>query len=185
MTDRDRQRELDRLTARFLAALDAGDLVTLELLWNEAAADLEVAAAFTEAAAELVGEATTTSRVQADGIVEAVLRRAMPAVETIRLSSGPLTVGEVADHLRRSGVPGLTAAEFAVNDVLAQSTDPLPEQLGLSAVMVWGARFGSAPKAFWKAFREAALALRLRRESAGDYQLAARPQRPKQPGGSQ
>ncbi len=185
MIDRDRQRELDRLTALFLAALDSGDLDSAEKLWNEAAADHEVAEAFTEAAAELVGEATAAARSQADGIVEAVIRKAIPSVETIRLPCGPLTVGDVAEHLRRSGVPGLTAADFAVNDVLARCTDSLPEQLGLSAVIAWGARFGSAPKIFWKAFREAALELRLRRESAGDYQLAARPQRPKRPGGAQ
>jgi hypothetical protein len=183
MTDRNRQWELDRLTASFLAALDSGDLAAAEQLWHEAAADPDVTAAFTEAAAELASEADLAARVQADGVIEAALRRALPALETVRPASGPLTAAEVAEHLRRTGVPGLTAAELAVNDVLARSTEPLPEQLGLSAVMAWGGRFGAAPKAFWKTFREAALTLRLRHESTGDFQLAARPKRPKRPGG--
>jgi hypothetical protein len=183
MTDRDRQRETDRLTAQFLAALDAGNLVAAERLWDEEAADPEVAAAFTDAAAELAGETNTASLAHADGVIESVLCRALPALETIRPSSGPLTVAEVSEQLHRRGVPGLTAAEFAVNDLLARCSDPLPEQLGLSAVIAWGGRFGTAPKAFWKAFRQAALELRLRRESSGDFQLAARPKPPKQAGG--
>ncbi len=185
MTNHERQRELDRLTARFLAALDAGDLETAQQLWNQSADDPEVSAAFTEAAAELVGEANQAADGQAVEIVEAAFRRAMPAVEMIHSPSRPLTVGEVAEHLRRTGVPGLSAAEFAINDLLAKSREPLPEQLGLSAITAWGNRRGSAPRSYWKAFREAALMLRLRRESAGEYHLAARAQRPKRPGGSQ
>jgi hypothetical protein len=185
MTNRERQRELDRLTARFLAALDAGDLEAAEQLWNQSADDPEVSAAFTEAAAELVGESSQAASDQAAGIVEAALRRAMPAVEMVHSPTGPLTIGEVAEHLRRTGVPGLSAAEFAINDVLAKSSEPMPEQLSLSAITAWGNGRGCAPQSYWKAFREAALMLRLRRESAGEYQLAARAQRPKRPGGAQ
>jgi len=183
MTDRDRQRDVDRLTARFIAALDAGDFAAVERLWEAASAEPEALAAFAEAAAELAGDADASALSHADGIVEAVLRRAMPAVAVIRRPSGPLTVAEVAEHLRRAGVPGLTAKELAVNDVLARCGELLPDSPGLSAVVAWGAQFGPAPRLFWKAFREAALVLRLRRESASDYQLAARPKRPKRPGG--
>jgi hypothetical protein len=89
----------------------------------------------------------------------------------------------VADLIRRSGAPGLTAAELALNDALARSRDPVPEHLGLSAVIDWGAKYGVAPRSFWKVFRQAALTLRLRRESAAEYRLAARPSPPRNPGG--
>ena len=58
----------------------------------------------------------------------------------------------------------------------------VPAELGISQVIHWGARFGSAPEAYWRAFRETALDMWMERTSAENYQLAARPKRPKQPG---
>jgi hypothetical protein len=49
-------------------------------------------------------------------------------------------------------------------------------------VVRWGTRFGSAPEAYWRAFRDVALDLWMQRTSAGEYQMAARPQRPQRPG---
>jgi hypothetical protein len=57
---------------------------------------------------------------------------------------------------------------------LRQSFRPVPAELGLSQVLEWGRQFGSVPETYWRAFRQAALKLRMQRESDGNYQMAAR-----------
>jgi hypothetical protein len=55
--------------------------------------------------------------------------------------------------------------------------------LGLSKLVAWAeALFGPAPMEYWKAFRQAALKLELRRNAEVQYQLAAR-RGPKKSGG--
>ena len=82
-----------------------------------------------------------------------------------------------------SQLPGTTADDLKRNDALRTSREAVPDRLGLGPVITWGARFGDAPEAYWKAFRQAALTLRLRRESATNSRVAARPTAPKPPGG--
>src|SRR5262249_49791077 len=110
--------------------------------------------------------------------------RQMPSAEIIRPIAGPLTVAEVAEHIRRHPPPGLTAEDLRLNDVLRKATEAVPAELGLTQVVHWGGRFGPAPEAYWRAFREVALDLWMERTSATNYQLAARPQRPRRPGES-
>ena len=66
-----------------------------------------------------------------------------------------------------------------MNERLRASSHEVPLDLGLSSVVKWGRDFGSVPESYWKMFREAALMLRMRRESAENYQMAARPTPPK------
>jgi hypothetical protein len=183
MTDRDRQRELDRQVALFLSALEDGDIAAVDRIWSAAASDPGLEEALSDAAVELAAEYDRAASEHAGGVLEATLKAAMPTAEVIRPPSGPLSVAEVADQIRRSGAPGLTSADLTLNDRLALTGDPVPEHLGLSAVISWGARYGVAPRSYWKVFRQAALTLRLRRESAPEYRLAARPSPPEQPGG--
>jgi hypothetical protein len=184
MNDGERQRQLDSLVARFLTALEDGDFDTVEQLWFAANSDPDLEASLTEAAGELAVEYDREFSDHAGVELEATVRAAMPTVDVIRPSTGPLTIAEVADHIRRTGSPGLTALDLVMNDTLARIPDPVPEQLGLSAVISWGAKYGDAPASYWKVFRQAALSLRLRRESDAEYRLAARPGRPKQAGGN-
>ena len=84
--------------------------------------------------------------------------------------------------VRRHPPAGLTADDLRLNDVLRRATEPVPEELGITQVTRWGTRFGSAPQGYWRAFREAALDLWMERTSAANYQMAARPKRPKRKG---
>jgi hypothetical protein len=183
MNDRDRQRQLDGFVERFLTALEEGDFDTVDQLWLVAASDPDLEVALTEAARELAAEYDHEFSESAGGILESTVRTSMPTADVIRPSNGPLSVSEVAEHIRRNGSPGLSAVDLIVNDTLARIQEPVPELLGLSAVISWGGRYGDAPVSYWKAFRQAALSLRLRRESDAEYRLAARPGRPKKSGG--
>lgn len=185
MPDRERQLEVDRLVARFLLALEDGDFDAADGIWSAAASDPDLEAALTEAATELSAEYDLAAGQQGEARLEAAITASLPTAEVVRPTDGPLMVFEVANHVLRSGAPGLSAADLAVNDVLARTRDPVPDHLGLSAVLAWGAKYGSAPEAYWRVFRQAALTLRLRRESAAEYRHAARPGRPKPAGGEQ
>ena len=104
----------------------------------------------------------------------------------------PVVVGKPEPELHQASVDrvgarrhppaGLTTDDLRLNDVLRRTTEAVPEELGISQVIRWGTRFGTAPEAYWRAFREVALDLWMQRSSAEHYQMAARPQRPKRPG---
>jgi hypothetical protein len=62
-----------------------------------------------------------------------------------------------------------------MNDRLRGSKQSLPDDLGLSALTVWAeAAFGPAPPEYWKAFRQAAIKVRMRASAEVEFQLAAR-----------
>ena len=178
MTDRENQLRLDKLAVRYVWAVETGDLDAMDALWAAAAGDPDLADALVEIDAELAAEDGPDAAAAVVGLVE----RHLPSAEVVRPAAGPVTVAEVAEHLRRHPPRGLTAADLAVNDRLRAAADPLPDDLGLPAVVGWGRRYGAAPEAYWKAFREAALKLRMRRSSAENFQMAARPAAPKPPG---
>jgi hypothetical protein len=174
MTDRERQRQLDLLAIQFIEALEAGDFPTVDRLWSACARDPEVEAVLLETAAELARayEAEAQARVEA-AVVEAAEGR-LSSAELIRRVAGGLTVAEVAEFIRRHPPAGLTTVEIAASEGLRQSFRPVPAELGLSQVLEWGRQFESIPETYWRAFRQAALKLRMQRESDGNYQMAAR-----------
>lgn len=178
MTHRDNQLRLDGLAMHYLWAVEAGDLDAMDALWAQAATDPDLSNALTEIDAELAAEDDRSAAAAVVGL----LAEHLPSAEVVRPAAGPVTVAEVADHLRRHPPRGLTADELAVNDRLRAAADPLPDDLGLPGVVSWGRRYGPAPEAYWKAFRDAAVLLTLRRESADSYQMAARPARPRPKG---
>lgn len=181
MTNRENQNRLDRLAMEYLAALEAEDFDAIDALWEQAADDADLDAMLHALNAEVVPE---EERRESEAIAAAVLGaivQHMPSA-TLARQTGPVTVAEVAERIRRHPPAGLTADELALNDVLRKVSDEVPKQLGLSQVTRWGTRFGSAPEAYWRAFREAAIDLCMEQEPATNYRLAARPQRPKKPG---
>ena len=175
MTDRDKQKRLDRIAMQYLTAVEAGDFDAVGLLWADAETDPDVADVLHGLNAELAAahEAATRSEIgeQIVGAIEAH----MPSAEVIRPGPAPVTVAAVAEYLRKNPPRGLTTDELKLNDVLRGSTEALPAELGVAQVVAWGRRFGNAPEAYWKAFRAAALKLLMRAESAENYQMAARP----------
>lgn len=178
MSDRERQRELDRLVLRFLAALEDGDFEEVSRIWDLAATDPELETALAEAAIELPALDARESEEQ----LEEAVRAAWPTVEVVPTSLAPITVAEVAEVPRRRGVPGLSASDLALNDILGQVRGPIPDDLRLSAVMAWGAIHGNARGAYWRALRATALELQARRDSAGHHAMSARPLKKPDPG---
>lgn len=179
MTNRENQKRLDKLAMRYLTAIDAGDFDTLTELWARADDDPDLCEMLHGLNATLAEE---DKRAAGDAVVAAIEQH-MPSAEIVKPAEGPLTVADVADHLRRNPPPGLTIDELALNDDLRRSTEVIPNDLGITRVVEWGRRFGAAPEAYWRAFRQAALKLRMRRESAETYQMAARSTKPKPPEG--
>lgn len=179
MTDRENQQRLDRLAMKYLAATEAEDFETISALWEQAADDADVDAMLHGLHAEIVAEQDAQEHEAIASAVLDAVEKHLPSAELIRPATGPLTVAEVAEYIRRHPPAGLTADDLKMNDVLQTSVEKVPAELGISQVVRWGARFGPAPEAYWRAFREVALDLWMERTSAENYQLAARPQRPK------
>ncbi|MFN4261707.1 MAG: hypothetical protein ACK4RK_20695 [Gemmataceae bacterium] len=182
MTDRENQHRLDRLALQYLVAVEMEDFDTIDSLWRQAGDDADLDAMLHGLNAELVAEQDAQKQAAIASAVLDSVERHMPSAEIVRPTTGPLTVAEVAEHIRRHPPAGLTTDDLRLNDVLRKAREEVPSELGISQVIRWGTRFGFAPEAYWRAFREVALDLWMERTSAANYQLAARPQRPKRPG---
>ena len=182
MTNRENQQRLDRLALQYLAAVETEDFDTIDALWKQANEDADLDAMLHGLNAELVAEQDAQEQAAIASAVLDSVEKHMPSAEIVRPTTGPLTVAEVAEHIRRHPPAGLTTDDLRLNDVLRKATEEVPSKLGISQVIRWGTRFGFAPEAYWRAFREVALDLWMERTSAANYQLAARPQRPKRPG---
>ena len=174
MIDRERQRQLDLLAIQFVDALEASDFETIDRLWSSSAMDPELEAVFLETALELAQTYEAEAQAQVGAAVVEAVERHLPSAEVIRPITGPITVAEVAEFIRRHPPAGLTTDEIAANEGLRQTAQPVPPKLGMSHVLDWGRQFGSLPETYWRAFRQAALKLRMRRESDLNYQVAAR-----------
>ena len=99
----------------------------------------------------------------------------LASAEILRPTAGVVTVADVADELFRHTPNRLPAEAHLFNERLREAAEPLPSNLGLPQLTAWAeALFGPAPPAYWKAFRQAAVKLELRRASEADYQMAAR-----------
>lgn len=171
MNPADRRLWLDMQAARYLVAVEAEDFDLQDELWSLAAHDPELEDVLHAVHAGLAEEATAgVTAAVADAVVEF-----LPSAEVIRPTTGPVTVGMVADELFHHTPDRLPAAAHALNEKLRQASDELPAELGLSKLVAWAeARFGTTDPAYWKAFRDAALKLELRAAAETDYQLAAR-----------
>jgi hypothetical protein len=169
------ERELDLLTEAYIAALDAGDAATLDRIWERAASEPELEAYLYALDAEIDADDKLQAGRTAKPMIADAVRTHLPSAAIVEPGTGPVTVGDVARELLRHPPAGLPAEAHALNEALGQSSEALPENLGLSKLVAWAEpRFGRAVPAYWKAFRSAALKLEMRRASAEEYQLAAR-----------
>lgn len=174
MTPNDRLR-LSIATARYLDALERDDHATLDALWGAAAADSDLLAALRDLHAGLAEEQEREIGEQLTRRVAAAAEQHLTGGDIVHPVAGPLTVADVSDELFRHTPDRLPAAAHELNERLRSARDPLPADLGLSNFVVWAeAKYGVAPAAYWKAFREAAVKLELRRAAEVEYQLAAR-----------
>jgi hypothetical protein len=171
----DRSLQLDLAAARYLAALEQDDFTTMADFWRLTLGDPELEAVLREVHAGLIEEQADGAAAAAAEALTAVVETHLPSAEIIRLSAGAVTVGDVAEELFRHTPDRLSAEAHLLNERLRTSRELLPEDLGLSGLIGWAEkRFGTAPAEYWKAFRQAAVKLELRRGAEAEYNLAAR-----------
>lgn len=173
MNASDRRLWIDLMTARYLEAVERENFDEQTKLWDAAAHDDELEAAFHEIHEALI-EADATETKDA---LEAAVAKHLPSATVVRDPAGPVTFADVADELFRLVPTGLPNEAWRLNDELRNSREPLPRDLGLSHLIAFAeAKFGTAPRDYWRAFRDAALEVRMRArsQSTPDYQLAAR-----------
>jgi hypothetical protein len=175
MNPADRRLQLDLAAARYLAALERDNFAAMADIWRLAVADPELEAVLHEVHAGLIEEQAGEAADAAAAALTAVIETHLPSAGIVRASGGPVTVGDVADDLFRHTPDRLPAEAHLLNERLRASQEPLPEDLGLSGLVGWAEKlFGAAPADYWKAFRQAAVKLELRRGAEAEYQLAAR-----------
>lgn len=171
----DQRLRLDLAAARYLEALERGDFDAMAQVWQLARAEPELADVLRDVHAVLVEEQDRRDATAAASAVTEAVAAHLPSAEVVRPATGAVTVGDVAVELFRHTPDRLPAAAHALNELLRGSQDPLPADLGLSKLVTWAeAKFGTAPAEYWRAFRQAALRLELRRAAEAEYQLAAR-----------
>jgi hypothetical protein len=171
----DRRFQVDVTAARYLDALERDDFATMEQIWRTAQEDPDLFVALQQIHAGLVEEQASGITPDAMAALKTAVHEHLPSAEVADTTSGPVTVADVAEELFRHTPDRLPANAHVLNDKLRSAKEPLPEDLGLSGLTAWAeARFGTASAEYWRAFRQAALKLELRRASDVEYQLAAR-----------
>lgn len=167
------RREL--LAAKYLQAVESDNFEMQEALWQLAGTEPDLADLFQQVHDDLIAEqdAAETANLTA-GIAESVEKH-LPSASIVRDPAGPVTFADVADELFRNPPGGLSNDAFRLNDELRSSREPLPTELGLSTfIEIAEKKFGAAPREYWKALRQVAMKIELRRASQTEFQLAAR-----------
>lgn len=174
MNPHDRLRR-EILVARYLEALEAEDFETQIALWKRAESEPELVPLFRQLHDDLLAEYAQTELERTGAHVADAVEKHLTSAEIVRPTTGPVTVADVANELFRHAPDRLPAQSHVLNEHLRTSTEPLPEDLGFSKLVAWAeAKFGTASDDYWRAFRQAAITLELRRASESEYQLAAR-----------
>jgi hypothetical protein len=166
---------LDLLAARYLEAVERDDFETQDQLWKLAGTDPQLVALFRQVHDDLLAEQAEAETARATTLVAAAVEQHLTSAEVVTPTAGPVTVADVANELFRHPPDRLPAAAHALNERLRRSAEELPASLGLTKLVAWAeAKFGPAPVEYWKAFREAALLVRMRAGAETEFQLAAR-----------
>jgi len=179
MTDRENQQRLDRLSMRYLTAVDAADFDAVAALWEQAATDPDLAATLHDLNAAVAADADQS----AADVIAAAAGQHLTSAEVARPAAGPPTVADVAAELFRHPPARFAADAHALNEKLRADPAPMPTHLGLTGFVAWAeARYGAAPVEYWKAFLKASIKLELRTAAPAEYGMAARKTPPKPEG---
>jgi hypothetical protein len=172
----ERRLQLDLAAARYLDALERDDFEMMAGMWRAAASDHpELEAMFREVHAGLIEERADGELATVAAGLTAAIEGHLPSAEIVRQTSGPTTVGDVANELYRHSPNRLPIDAHLLNERLRGSQEALPENLGLSVLTEWAeSRFGAAPPEYWRVFRQAAVKVVLRHAAENEYRLAAR-----------
>jgi hypothetical protein len=175
MNTNNRRLQLDLAAARYLDALDRDDFTAMADIWQSALSDPELDMVLRELHAGLIEEQTQEAVATSSAALTAVIEKHLPSAEIVPSEVGPVTVADVAEELFRHTPDRLPAEAHVLNERLRATQEPLPDELGLSGLTAWAeTRFGVAPAEYWRAFRQAAVKLELRRAAEAEYHLAAR-----------
>jgi hypothetical protein len=175
MNPSDDRLRLDLAAARYQEAMEREDFDTMAEVWQLALAEPELESALRDVHAGLLEEQALEATATAEVALTAAVESHLPSADIVRPGAGPVTVGDVANELFRRAPDRLPAAAHLLNEQLRSSLEPLPPDLGLSKLTAWAeATFGAGPAEYWKAFRQAAVKLELRRAAEREYRLAAR-----------
>jgi hypothetical protein len=173
---------IEWLSELYLQAMERQNFEAMEKLWELAAHDAELTQAFREINEGLLEEAKDQHEQETSSQIGELVDRHLPSATRIPEPKPRLTVAQVLQEMGPKAssqqLPGL--AELLAQ--LASSTEPLPEELGLTPLTRWAETlFGPAPASFWRAFQHAAVDLDNRQNAVPHYALAAR-SKPRQEG---
>jgi hypothetical protein len=179
----------DLKALRYLDALEAGELEAVAALWEEASGDPELERLLAELDEALFLEAAEANWEADAERVRALLPKHLPSGFVAPEPPATPTVGDVAARLQVDILQGdvlLGTADREVNARLLGSQTPLPEQLGQRQLEQWTAGLGvQASAQYWRAFRQAAVLLKMARcQTEGSLAAARRSTPPRQGGGS-
>jgi hypothetical protein len=174
--------DTDRLTERFLEALDNGDLQTLQYLWQQGCEQPELGRLLAEMIEEAARELEPPGGWQFDvAKVQTLLRQHLPSGFPPEGELPALAASDVAAKLQSDGfVKNLSDEDQLANKRLRDDATLIPEDLGAPQLQAWVAKLGiSASERYWKQFRKTAVLMSLGRSQQGAKLLAARKQQSK------
>jgi len=176
------RRELAALA--YLDALEADDLDTIALLWEQATDDAELAQILCDLSAGLMEEEEPSPGWDMDAAkVEDLLKLHFPSGAPA-LPAGPLTAGDVAARIAGDDrlLAKLTVEERSANALLLADRTPLPSQLGVDSLQSWAAALPVlASQGYWTIFRHAAVLMTMGRSHQAGLLMAARRNAPAPP----
>jgi hypothetical protein len=178
----------DLKALRYLDALDAGDLEAVAALWEEASLDPELERLLAELDQVLfLEEAGANWEADAER-VRVLLSKHLPSGFPAPEPPATLTAGDVAARIQvdlSQGDVRLSAADREANARLLGNPTPLPGELGQRPLERWTVGLGVAASAqYWRAFRQAAIVLKMARCQTEGSLAAARRSNPPQEGGN-
>jgi hypothetical protein len=183
MNPQDRRLWLDWQTSLYLEALEKQDFDAQEKLWDLAAHDADLEAAFHETHEAILEERSASTTEAITTAVEKLLTSA----EIVRESTGPVMVSDVAEELFHRAGKALAADGYAWTEKRRASQLPLPEIKGLTKLAEWlESTFGPLPAGVGEAFQKAAFDVKFRRRAAdAEYQLQLAARRAPKPEGGE
>lgn len=165
----------ERAAHRYIKALDAGDIDGVTAVLEEAQHDAELDHVITEINLAFHEELQLDTFTADAGLVKELAAKHFQSVAMAEPQHTPLTVGEVAARLKE--MRRVPFSDVKVNDELLTNKSHMPTLLSMAEVKKLAEALGvKASNFYWKKFRDAAIALRMR-HGQSQVRLAAREER--------
>lgn len=162
----------ERVAHRYIEALDTGDIEGVATVLEEAQHDAELDRLITEINLAFQEELYLDPLAADAGLVRGLAAKHFQSAAEAEPQHAPLTVGEVAARLKEMRRVPFT--DQKVNDELLTNKSQMPALLSTAEVKKLAETLGvNASNLYWKKFRDAAIALRMR-HGQSQARLAAR-----------